>query len=85
MFQLEFMRRAFYDGKIIEKVSMMIEKPELVIVKATFEDSYVGRGAYKMQFSSEHFSACLNLFLTSTKNFPHFSHFLSAIGLSQIA
>ncbi len=38
-------KRAFYDGKIIEKVSMMIEKPELVIVKATFEDSYVGRGA----------------------------------------
>ncbi len=48
-------KRAFYYGKIIEKVSMMIEKPELVIVKATFEDSYVGRGAIKLDSAIKNF------------------------------
>lgn len=33
----------------------MIEKPELVIVKATFEDSYVGRGAIKLDSAIKNF------------------------------
>lgn len=52
-------KRAFYDGKIIEKVSMMIENPGLITVKATFEDSYVGRGAIKLDSAIKNFK--LNL------------------------
>lgn len=52
-------KRAFYNGKVIEKVSMMIENPELITVKATFEDSYVGRGAIKLDSAIKNFK--LNL------------------------
>ena len=52
-------KRAFYNGKVIEKVSMMIENPKLITINSTFEDSYVGRGAIKLDSAIKNFK--LNL------------------------
>ena len=48
-------KRAFYCGKVIEKVSMMIENPDLITINSTFEDSYVGRGAIKLDSAIKNF------------------------------
>ena len=53
-------KRAFYDGKVIEKVSMIIENPDLITINATFEDSYVGRGAIKLDSAIKNFKLDLN-------------------------
>ncbi|MFT4451320.1 TlyA family RNA methyltransferase [Parvimonas sp. G1425] len=53
-------RRAFYDGKVIEKVSMIIENPSLITINSTFEDSYVGRGAIKLDSAIKNFKLDLN-------------------------
>jgi len=60
-------KRAFYNGKIIEKVSMTIEKPELISVKSTFEDSYVGRGAIKLDSAIKNFKLDLKNLVCITK------------------
>ncbi|WP_313960959.1 TlyA family RNA methyltransferase [uncultured Parvimonas sp.] len=52
-------RRAFYDGKVIEKVSMLIENPKLITINSTFEDSYVGRGAIKLDSAIKKFKLSL--------------------------
>ena len=48
-------KRAFYGGKVIEKVSMIIENPNLITINSTFEDSYVGRGAIKLDSAIKNF------------------------------
>ena len=53
-------KRAFYDGKVIEKVSMIIENPSLITINSTFEDSYVGRGAIKLDSAIKNFKLDLN-------------------------
>ena len=53
-------KRAFYDGKVIEKVSMIIENPSLITINSTFEDSYVGRGAIKLDSAIKNFQLDLN-------------------------
>ena len=53
-------KRAFYDGKVIEKVSMIIENPNLITLNLTFEDSYVGRGAIKLDSAIKNFNLDLN-------------------------
>ncbi len=52
-------KRAFYNGKVIEKVSMMIENPKLITINSTFEDSYVGRGAIKLDSAIKKFKLSL--------------------------
>ena len=53
-------KRAFYGGKVIEKVSMIIENPNLITINSTFEDSYVGRGAIKLDSAIKNFNLDLN-------------------------
>lgn len=53
-------KRAFYDGKVIEKVSMLIEDEKLITINSTFEDTYVGRGAIKLDCAIKNFNLNLN-------------------------
>lgn len=47
-------KRAFYNGKVIEKVSMQVD-PDFVTIKSTKSDEYVGRGAKKLLSAIESF------------------------------
>lgn len=47
-------KRAFYDGKVIEKASLLVDE-NLVTVNSTVEDTYVGRGAIKLDSAIKNF------------------------------
>lgn len=47
-------KRAFYDGKVIEKASLLVDE-NLVTVNSTIEDTYVGRGAIKLDSAIKNF------------------------------
>lgn len=47
-------KRAFYDGKVIEKASLLVDE-NLVTVNSTVEDKYVGRGAIKLDSAIKNF------------------------------
>lgn len=47
-------KRAFYDGKVIEKASLLVDG-NLVTVNSTVEDTYVGRGAIKLDSAIKNF------------------------------
>lgn len=47
-------KRAFYDGKVIEKASLLVDE-NLVTVNYTVEDTYVGRGAIKLDSAIKNF------------------------------
>ena len=47
-------KRAFYDGKVIEKASLLVDE-NLVAVNSTVEDTYVGRGAIKLDSAIKNF------------------------------
>ncbi|KXB66690.1 ribosomal RNA large subunit methyltransferase J [Parvimonas sp. KA00067] len=47
-------KRAFHDGKVIEKVSLLVDD-NLVTVNSTVEDTYVGRGAIKLDSAIKNF------------------------------
>lgn len=47
-------KRAFYDGKVIEKASLLVYE-NLVTVNSTVEDIYVGRGAIKLDSAIKNF------------------------------
>lgn len=47
-------KRAFYDGKVIEKASLLVYE-NLVTVNSTVEDTYVGRGAIKLDSAIKNF------------------------------
>lgn len=47
-------KRAFHDGKVIEKASLLVDE-NLVTVNSTVEDKYVGRGAIKLDSAIKNF------------------------------
>lgn len=47
-------KRAFHDGKVIEKASLLVDE-NLVTVNSTVEDTYVGRGAIKLDSAIKNF------------------------------
>lgn len=47
-------KRAFHDGKVIEKASLLVDD-NLVTVNSTVEDTYVGRGAIKLDSAIKNF------------------------------
>ncbi|BFT65730.1 TlyA family RNA methyltransferase [Parvimonas parva] len=47
-------KRAFYDEKVIEKASLLVDE-NLVTVNSTVEDTYVGRGAIKLDSAIKNF------------------------------
>lgn len=55
-------KRAFYDGKVIEKASLLVDE-NLVTVNSTVEDTYVGRGAIKLDSAIKNFELDLKDFV----------------------
>lgn len=55
-------KRAFYDGKVIEKASLLVDD-NLVTVNSTVEDTYVGRGAIKLDSAIKNFELDLKDFV----------------------
>lgn len=55
-------KRAFYDGKVIEKASLLVDQ-NLVTVNSTVEDTYVGRGAIKLDSAIKNFELDLKDFV----------------------
>lgn len=55
-------KRAFYDGKVIEKASLLVDE-NLVTVNSTVEDTYVGRGAIKLDSAIKNFELDLKAFV----------------------
>ena len=55
-------KRAFYDGKVIEKASLLVDE-NLVTVNSTVEDKYVGRGAIKLYSAIKNFELDLKDFV----------------------
>lgn len=55
-------KRAFYDGKVIEKASLLVDE-NLVTVNSTVEDTYVGRGAIKLDSAIKNFELDLKYFV----------------------
>lgn len=55
-------KRAFHDGKVIEKASLLVDD-NLVTVNSTVEDTYVGRGAIKLDSAIKNFELDLKDFV----------------------
>lgn len=55
-------KRAFYDEKVIEKASLLVDE-NLVTVNSTVEDTYVGRGAIKLDSAIKNFELDLKDFV----------------------